>query len=90
MLCMQLPVLLKDSFIWIMVNLGYRKCFQLYEKINPVTHSVDSAEIIVCDLLAPKILSLRCGHFFLLKIQAFFYPLKHTGFPLSSAGIGPR
>lgn len=43
---MKLPVLLKDSFLWIIVNLDYRKCFQLFEKINPVTYSVGSTEMI--------------------------------------------
>lgn len=63
---MKLPVLLKDSFLWIMVNLDYRKCFQLYEKINPVTHLVGSTEMIVCDLLAPQV------PLFFAKMQASF------------------
>lgn len=61
---MKLPVLLKDSFLWIIVNLDYRKCFQLFEKINPVTYSVGSTEMIVCDLLAPKVSFLKYCHFF--------------------------
>lgn len=46
-MCMKLSVLLKDSFLWAMVNLDYRKCSQLYEKISPVTHSVGSTEMTV-------------------------------------------
>lgn len=63
---MKLSVLLKDSFLWIMVNLDYRKCFQLYEKINLVTHLVGSTEMIVCDLLSPRVPFLKCCHFFII------------------------
>jgi len=44
---MNLSVLLKDVFLWVMINLDYRKCFQLYEKISSVTYSVGSTQMIV-------------------------------------------
>lgn len=68
---MKLPVLLEDAFLCIMVNLDYRKCFQLYEKINSVTHSVGSTGMIVI-FWHLKSHSESVVGFLLLKIQASF------------------
>lgn len=88
---MKLSVLLRTLF-WTMVNLDYRKCSQLYEKINPVTHSVGSTatEMTVCELLGAKVPFLKLNLFFFLKIHPDFHPLIYTGFPFSSGETGPQ